>query len=60
MGMKRVLSRHPRFGGKLPALGGGRYWGSGGCAPSGVQRQSPWSGVWGAKPPEAGSFLLHK
>ena len=31
-----VLSRHPRFVGKQPALGR-RCWGSGGCAPSGVQ-----------------------
>ena len=29
-----------------------------GCAPSGVQGQSPWLGRLGAKPPEAGSFLL--
>ena len=26
---------------------GGRCWGSGGCAPSGVQGQSPWSGGLG-------------
>jgi len=26
-------------------------WGSGGRAPSGVQGQSPWWGVRGAKPP---------
>ena len=32
--------------------------GSGGRAPSGVQGQSPWSGVRGAKPPEAESILV--
>jgi len=31
--------------------------GSGGSAPSGVQRQSPWSGVRGAKPTEAENKL---
>jgi len=31
--------------------------GSGSRAPTGVQEQSPWSGVRGAKPPEAESFL---
>ena len=30
----------------------------GGCAPSGVQGQSPWSGDQGAKPPEAERFLV--
>jgi len=29
-----------------------------GGAPSGVQRQSPWSGGLGAKPPEAESLLV--
>jgi len=29
-----------------------------GGAPSGVQEQSPWWGVRGAKPPEAESFLV--
>ena len=33
-------------------------WGSGGCAPSGVQGQSPWWEVTGASPPEAESYLL--
>ena len=31
-------------------------WGSGGEAPSGVQGQSPWSGVRGRSPPEAGDI----
>ena len=33
---------------------GGRCWESGGCAPSGVQGQSPWSGGLGAKPTRSG------
>jgi hypothetical protein len=32
-------------------------WGFGGGAPSGFQGQSPWSGVRGAKPPEAGDIF---
>ena len=43
-----VLSRHPRFGGNSQHWG--KCWGSGGCAPSGVQGQSPWSEGMGAKP----------
>jgi len=31
-----------------------------GCAPSGVQGQSPWSGGQGAKPPEADDILIIK
>jgi hypothetical protein len=33
-------------------------WGSGGETPSGVQGQSPWSGVQGALPPEAESSSM--
>ena len=47
--------------------GGGRirhwgsyFWRSGGCAPSGIQGKSPWSGGLGRSPPEAESFSLHK
>ena len=31
--------------------------GSGGCAPNGVQEQSPWSGGQGAMPSEAETLL---
>ena len=41
---RSVLSRHPRFGGKYEPALEGRCWEYGGCAPSGVQGQSPWSG----------------
>jgi len=46
-GVPRVLSRHPRFG-EIAGIGG-TSWRFGGCAPSGVQGKSPWSG--GRSPP---------
>ena len=45
-----VLSRHPRFGGEIASIGGKT---SGGCAPSGVEGQSPWSGGLGGKAPSS-------
>ena len=39
---------------------GGRCCGSGAVPPAGSRGRSPGHGIWGAEPPEAGSFLLHK
>jgi len=39
---------------------GGADDGVWGCAPGGVQGTATAQGVWDAKPPEAGSFMLRK
>ena len=42
----------PWVWGEIASIGGCRWWGSGGCAPSGVQGQSPWSGGLGGQAPQ--------
>jgi len=53
-----VLSRHPKFGGIANVGEGVRsLWA---VPPVGSRGRAPGQGVLGAKPPEAGNFLLHK